>query len=195
MPGSRHARGFTSDVVVVGGCGRVGLPLAAALACRGTRVAVYDVAEQAVAAVSAGRMPFAEPGTGVALERVIASGQLVASADPRIVSGAEHVIVAMPPDDYTWESSGPERDRPRARRLRRIPAGRPDPHRAQQVCPGSTAQLEKMVAERGLDVDVAFCPERVAEGRAMTEFGGVPQIVSSRTSRGLERAGRLLSRC
>ncbi len=193
MPGSRHARGFTSDVVVVGGCGRVGLPLAAALACRGARVAVYDVAEQAVAAVSAGRMPFAEPGTGVALERVIASGQLVASADPRIVSGAEHVIVAMPPDDYTWESSGPSAivraldDCAGYLRDGQILIVR------SSVCPGSTAQLEKMVAERGLDVDVAFCPERVAEGRAMTEFGGVPQIVSSRTSRGLERAGRLLS--
>ena len=77
--------------MVVGGCGRIGLPLAVALAGAGTRTAIYDVSAPAVAAVSAGRMPFAEPGAAVVLERVIAAGQLVASADPRIVGSAEHV--------------------------------------------------------------------------------------------------------
>ncbi len=50
-----------------------------------------------------------------------------------------------------------------------------------------------MVASRGIDMDVAFCPERIAEGLAMTELFELPQIVASRTARGLERASRLLS--
>ena len=37
------------DVVVIGGCGHVGLPLALAFADRGARVAIYDVSESAVA--------------------------------------------------------------------------------------------------------------------------------------------------
>ena len=38
------------------------------------------------------------------------------------------------------------------------------------------------MAELGLDVDVAFCPERIAEGQAMTELFELPQIVGARTS-------------
>ena len=34
-------------------------------------------------------------------------------------------------------------------------------------------------AGRHLDVDVAFCPERIAEGRALTELPGLPQIVAA----------------
>jgi UDP-N-acetyl-D-mannosaminuronate dehydrogenase len=49
-------------VVVIGGCGHVGLPLAIAFADRGARVGIYDVSEAAVATVNSGRMPFAEPG-------------------------------------------------------------------------------------------------------------------------------------
>ena len=60
MLDQRRASGFSCDVVVVGGCGRVGLPLAISLADRGARVAIYDVSEPAVAAGSAGRMPFAD---------------------------------------------------------------------------------------------------------------------------------------
>jgi UDP-N-acetyl-D-mannosaminuronic acid dehydrogenase len=194
VPDSRRASGFTWDVVVIGGCGRVGLPLAAALASRGLRVAIYDVSQLAVAAVSSARMPFAEPGAAGLLERAVATGRLVASADPRIVSAAEHVVVAVPADDYTWESYGPSA---MTRALDDCAGYLRDGQILivrSSVSPGSTAQLEKMVAERGLDVDVAYCPERAAEGRALADLAGVPQIVSSRTARGLERAGRLLAR-
>ena len=34
---------FDSDVVIVGGCGHVGLPLGISLADRGLRVALYDI--------------------------------------------------------------------------------------------------------------------------------------------------------
>ena len=53
---------FERDVVVIGGCGHVGLPLAIAFADRGANVAVYDVNPDAVAQVGDGRMPFDEPG-------------------------------------------------------------------------------------------------------------------------------------
>jgi UDP-N-acetyl-D-mannosaminuronic acid dehydrogenase len=38
---------------------------------------------------------------------------------------------------------------------------------------------------------VAFCPERIAEGKAMVELFELPQIVASRSPRALERAGKL----
>jgi UDP-N-acetyl-D-mannosaminuronic acid dehydrogenase len=43
----------------------------------------------------------------------------------------------------------------------------------------------------GKDVDVAFCPERIAEGKAMTELFELPQIVAARTERAMERSAKL----
>ena len=83
------------DVVVIGGCGHVGLPLALAFADRGARVAIDDVGEAAVGAVNAGRMPFAEPGAGEVLRRVLSAGRLEASVDPAIMATAEHVVVVI----------------------------------------------------------------------------------------------------
>ncbi len=223
MPDARRASGFPCDVAILGGCGRSGLPLAIALAGRGALVSIYDISERAVAAVSAARLPFAEPGAALMLERVVAGGRLVASADPRIVRSAEHVIVAAPEGDPQRDAGPvlPSRGRHAAAAG---PAGAlaehanptprcPSPlplHGAVRDCagsfrdgqililrtaagPGATAQLEKIVAGLGVDVDVAFCPERIADGQAMTELFAIPQIVSSRTERGRERASRLFA--
>jgi len=54
-----------------------------------------------------------------------------------------------------------------------------------------TALVEKMIARLGCSVDVAFCPERIAEGKAMTELFELPQIISARKEAAFERAGAL----
>jgi UDP-N-acetyl-D-mannosaminuronic acid dehydrogenase len=185
---------FARDVVVIGGCGHVGLPLAIAFASVGLRVGIFDLSEPAVACVNSARMPFAEAGAQAPLERAIAAGTLQASADPAIVSTGEHVIVVI--------------GTPVGENLEPDPSAIPN---ALQSCaayfaagqililrstvyPGVTARVEKMVAGLGADIDVAFCPERIAEGNAMTELFELPQIVSSRTSRGLARASELFRR-
>src|ERR1700749_1283499 len=182
------------DGVVMGGCGHVGLPLALAFADRGARVGIYDVSETAVATVNSGQMPFAEPGADEVLGRVLAAGLLVASADPEIVATAEHVIVVI-------GTPVGEHLNPKQIAITRALGGCSDYFRDGQllilrstVFPGGTALVEKMMARLGLQIDVAFCPERIAEGKAMTELFELPQIVSSRTPGGTKRASALFAR-
>ncbi len=59
------------------------------------------------------------------------------------------------------------------------------------VFPGVTRLVEQLVADNGLKMDVAFCPERIAEGKAMTELFDLPQIVSGTTPQARERAAQL----
>jgi len=184
---------FEYDVVVIGGGGHVGLPLAIALADRGSKVAVYDINERTVAKIRGGTLPFAEPGAQPVLERVIAEGRLEASTDPAVVGKAEHVVVVIgtPVDEHL----NPD---PNA-----IPAALGDTSKyfrdgqililRSTVYPGVTALVERTIADLHLDMDVAFCPERIAEHKAMEELYSLPQIVSSRTERGRARAAELFS--
>jgi UDP-N-acetyl-D-mannosaminuronic acid dehydrogenase len=187
-----HSMGeFDRDVVVIGGCGHVGLPLAIAFAHRGARVSVYDVSQPAVDCVNGGRLPFDEPGAGPLLESAVAAGRLRASTDPSVVGSAEHVIVVIgtPVDEYM---------NPNQTAIPRALDGCSGHLRDGQllvlrstVFPGVTALVEKMIAGLGVQIDVAFCPERIAEGKAMTELFELPQIVSARSPKGLERAAAL----
>jgi len=179
------------DVVVVGGCGHVGLPLAIAFADRGARVGIYDISEPAVATVNAGQLPFAEPGAAEVLARVVVSGALSATTDPSVLARARHVVVVIgtPVDEHLNPDQGAITSALSAVAAHLRP-GQLLVLRS-TVYPGVTAQVEKMLAGLGLEMDVAFCPERIAEGKAMTELFELPQIVSSRTPQGVARASAL----
>jgi UDP-N-acetyl-D-mannosaminuronic acid dehydrogenase len=182
---------FETDVVIVGGCGHVGLPLGIALAHRGLRVVLYDVNDAVVPAVNAGCMPFLETGAPEMLRCALANGLLRATTDPSVISGAEHVVTVI----------GTPVDRHLNPHPQSVPLAIEDfGHHLvggqllvlrSTVYPGVTRMVEKLVAQLGVDVDVAFCPERIAEGRAMTELTQLPQIVSARTPRALRRSAAL----
>jgi len=181
---------FERDVVVVGGCGHVGLPLGLAFADRGLDVALFDVNAEAVAGVMTGHMPFQEAGGQEVLDRVVGI-HLTASTDPRIVSTAENVIVVigtpvdehLNPDPNVVSSAVTALD-PYLRDGQLLIL-------RSTLFPGTTALVERAVADLGKQLEVTFCPERIAEGKAMTELYELPQIVSGRSEAVLERAEKL----
>jgi UDP-N-acetyl-D-mannosaminuronic acid dehydrogenase len=61
------------------------------------------------------------------------------------------------------------------------------------VYPGTTAHVVEAFRQRGLAVDVAFCPERIAEGHALEELASLPQIVGADDVRAADRAERLFA--
>jgi len=175
----------------MGGCGHVGLPLGIALAQSGLKVALYDVNLEAVDQVGSGKMPHREPGAPEVLAKVLADGTLAVSADASTVRNAEHVIVVLgtPVDEYfnphpqavigALESVADELHDGQLLVLRST------------VFPGVTRMVERLMQRLNKAVDVAFCPERIAEGRAMEELFTLPQIVSARTNRSFDRAAAL----
>jgi len=186
--------GFTHDLVVIGGGGHVGLPLAIAFAAEGYSVLIYDVSERAVAQVNDGQLPFDEPGAADKLTAAVESGLLRASTDPAVVGSAENVVVVIgtPVDEHL---------NPDPQAIPRALQGCSEYFRDGQlvvlrstVFPGVTRLVEQMLSDLGRKVQVAFCPERIAEGRAMTELYSLPQIVSGRDQETRDRAARLFRR-
>ena len=184
---------FATDVAIVGGCGRVGLPLGIAFAEAGLSVVLYDRDHGAVDQVRAGKMPFREAGADTALEEVVGCGRLMAITDPAAVREAEHVVVVVgtPVDEHL---------NPDPKGVLQAIEGLLDNLRDGQhmilrstLYPGVTAMVERLLARHSRDIDVSFCPERIAEGKAMEELRTLPQIVSCRTERGAERAASLFS--
>jgi UDP-N-acetyl-D-mannosaminuronic acid dehydrogenase len=182
---------FRYDVTILGGCGHVGLPLGLAFADKGLKVALYDIDSATVASVAAGSMPFREEGADALLRALLATDRLTVTSDPVAVGEAEHlvIIVGTPVDRYQNPDIGAV-----------LRALEPEAHRLQDgqllvlrstVYPGVTALVEKHIRALGKAVDVAFCPERIAEGHALEELTTLPQIVSARDGRVVERAARL----
>jgi UDP-N-acetyl-D-mannosaminuronic acid dehydrogenase len=179
------------QVVIVGGCGRVGLPLGLALARTGASVTLFDVNADAVGRVQAGDMPFHERGAHDLLREVLADGTLEATTDASSVASAEHVIVVVgtPVDEHL----NPQPDVV----LDTVRGLLPELHDGQHLVlrstlyPGVTHLVHRLVEAEGLDVAVSFCPERIAEGNALAELSQLPQIIAGCTPDATERAAKL----
>jgi UDP-N-acetyl-D-mannosaminuronic acid dehydrogenase len=184
---------FENDVVVVGGCGHVGLPLAIILASKNLKVVAFDTNTQVVATVNSGKMPFGEPGAPEVLTEVLRTKLFSASSDKKLVSTAEHVVVVIgtPVDEHL--NPDPEVVPNAVAQLLDVLKDGQHLVLRSTVYPGVTKLVEKVIAGSGKKIDVSFCPERIAEGKAVEELIALPQIISARTTHAVDRAKSLFS--
>jgi UDP-N-acetyl-D-mannosaminuronic acid dehydrogenase len=182
------------DVVVLGGGGHVGLPLSLVLARTGARVGIFDRDGAKLDRLAAGEMPFMETGAGEILAEVLPSGRLEFGTDPAMCgrTGVVIVVVGTPVDEFLGPSMAPFEDavdeiaphlRPGALIILRS-----------TVYPGTTAYVKERFREHGSGVQVAFCPERIAEGHAIEELASLPQIVGADDDAAGDRAQAVFAR-
>jgi UDP-N-acetyl-D-mannosaminuronic acid dehydrogenase len=182
------------DLVVLGGGGHVGLPLSLAFADAGLTVGIYDTNEATLARIARCEMPFRETGADELLGRVMPTGRLVLGSSGDMIGRTDQLIVVIgTPVDEFLAPSMTIFDRTVDQIAPHVRAGALVVLRS-TVYPGTTAYVVQNLAARGCRVDVAFCPERIAEGRALEELHSLPQIVGSDDDRAGDRAEALFSR-
>jgi UDP-N-acetyl-D-mannosaminuronic acid dehydrogenase len=181
------------EVCVIGGCGHVGLPLAIMLAAKGKEVCIYDINEKNIETVKSGVIPFFEEGAEALLKQVLADNKLHFSNRPDIVSESETaiLIIGTPVDEHL---------NPKFRIMKEVIDGLlPYFYDGQllvlrsTVYPGLSKRINDWFIEAGKNIHVAFCPERILEGKALEELESLPQIISSFTEEGVKRASDLFT--
>jgi UDP-N-acetyl-D-mannosaminuronic acid dehydrogenase len=185
---------WSRDVGVIGGCGHVGLPLSLVLADSGFRTVIYDIHREAVERVRGGVMPFQEEGAAEVLARVLAAGTLEVYDTPAPLAGCKLLVMVIgtPVDEHL---------NPALEAIERAVDGCLPHLRDGQVLilrstvfPGVSERLQQRLRQRGLDVAVAFCPERVTQGRSLQEIRELPQVISAFEEPALERVRCLFGR-
>ena len=182
------------DVCVVGGAGRVGLPLALVLADSGFKTLILDINETALKTIAQGAMPFREEGGQTLLKKVNGTGRLTFSSEANSITRAAVVVltVGTPIDEF---------HNPNLSLLIRCLEGLIPHLRDEQtiilrstIAPGTTNYIDGYLRSRGKKIGLAFCPERVVQGKAIEEIRALPQLVSGTSPEALAVATTLFSK-
>jgi UDP-N-acetyl-D-mannosaminuronic acid dehydrogenase len=182
----------TGPLAIVGGCGHVGLPLGLAFARKGYQVDLFDTSAERVAQVNAGRMPFHEDDAEELLRDSLAKGTIKATTDTTALEDASAIIVTIgtPVDEYL-DPSVCEFDRSLKALLEKVRPGQLLILRS-TVFPGVTDRLARQLEQMGRsDVDLAYCPERIVQGKSLVELEQLPQLVAGASARAADRAAAL----
>jgi UDP-N-acetyl-D-mannosaminuronic acid dehydrogenase len=181
-------------LAIVGGCGHVGLPLGLAFARKGYTVDLVDTSEARVGLVNSGRMPFHEDGADHLLAETVAKGLIRATTDQSVLDDSAAIIVTIgtPVDEYL-DPSVVAFDRSLEKLVERVRPGQLLVLRS-TVFPGMTDRLSRQLERQGrMDVDLAYCPERIVQGQSLQELEQLPQLVAGATRQAAERAAALFS--
>lgn len=179
------------DICIVGGCGHVGLPLGMAFADQGKKVALYDLNKINIDKVNKAEMPFKEEGAAPVLKRTIKSGKLVATDDPTVIKDSKVIIMVIgtPVDGHLNPKINEI-----IKAVKEIEKYINDDQllvMRSTLYPGVTKKVHEYLQKQGKNTKVAFCPERIAEGYALTELYELPQIVAGCTPQATTEAQSL----
>jgi len=163
-------------ISIVGGGGRVGLPLAISLAQAGHKIIVIDLDVEKVGKINKREMPFNEKDANNAL-KALNEDQLFATSDNEAIIGSD-VCVLIIGTPVNIDGS------PGANSLTGIVTGLIKYLNQTKllmlrstVYPGITEEISQLLTQHNLKTLVSFCPERIAEGIALEEIRNLPQLV------------------
>jgi UDP-N-acetyl-D-mannosaminuronic acid dehydrogenase len=181
------------DILIIGGYGHIGLPMGVVLADCGFQVALYDIDKSKEATILAGEMPFLEYDAEPILKRVIGKNLHLAEDLSQLADSKTLIItIGTPLDEYM---------NPKLMPMFNLvdslsPYLRDDHHiiLRSTVFPGTTERLRDYLKGLGHNLDLSYCPERIAQGYAIREHAKLPQIISGFTQSAIDRSVAIFER-
>jgi UDP-N-acetyl-D-mannosaminuronic acid dehydrogenase len=181
-------------VAVIGGAGHVGLPLALVLADHGNETVGIDIDEAAVERIRGGSVPFYEDGADIVLGRCLGSGKLRMTTDLSPAREADVVVIipGTPVDENFNPDLGGLMQLVRDDLCPLLRKGQQIILRS-TVSPGTTDRIKKTIEYKtgmveGEDFYLIYAPERVLQGRAISEISHLPHIIGAYSRESFERA-------
>lgn len=178
------------EICIIGGLGHVGLPLGIYFSDKGVKVCCYDINESLMGKVKNGQMPYIEKDSNSLLKKNIKNKNLSFSSDPKSITISKQIIIAIgtPVDQF----QNPQI----SNFLKTIDYLKPYFKNTQliivrsSVYPRICKKINNILGEN-LDIDLAYCPERIVQGAAFEELGKLPQVISGFSDTAIKRASSL----
>lgn len=188
MAGTKK-RQTTASVI---GIGRVGLPFALILADSGYKVFGIGRDTQKIAKINKGVMPFMEKGAPSLLKKQIGKNFFAATGYESIAKSDFIVLTLGTPVDENMNPVLDQIDTVLENGKKYFKSGQTLILRS-TISPQTTQYVASTINSiRGLTIGknffLAFCPERIAEGKALEETRQIPQIIGGIDKKSTEKA-------
>lgn len=163
------------------GIGRVGLPLALYFASKGLTTYGIDIDKKKITILESKKMPFIEEGAEEVLSRTLGK-TFIPTTDFSKLSEVDYIILTLgtPVDEFL----NPDFSQLESALNSLVPYIKPGQTiiLRSTVSPGTTEYVKNYLEKHtklkvGETLYLAFCPERIAEGKAVKELQELPEII------------------
>jgi len=175
-----------ADIVIIGGAGHIGLPLGLLFANKGKKVILYDKDKINIEKINNLKMPFMEEGGEKLLKKNIK--RIFATTDKKFIRLAKIIIVCVgtpvknskPDLRFFFKMFGEIKDHIDPKKLLAIRSS---------VYPGTCLKIQNFLGKKFNNI--SYCPERVVQGKSISELPKLPQIISGVSKKSINQSSKL----
>jgi len=175
-----------ADIVIIGGAGHIGLPLGLLFANKGKKVILYDKDKINIEKINNLKMPFMEEGGEKLLKKNIK--RIFATTNKKFVRLAKTIIVCVgtpvknskPDLGFFFKMFREIKDHIEPKKLLIIRSS---------VYPGTCLKIQNFLGKNFNNI--SYCPERVVQGKSISELPKLPQIISGVSKKSINQSSKL----
>ena len=178
-------------ITIIGATGHIGLPLSILFANKGFKVIGYDINSKDVEKANEGKMLFKEDGGAKEFKKAKKTNNLLFVDKPsKLMKGGDFLItVGTPVDEFM---------NPDIKQIKKcinsiLPFLNPNSLiiLRSTVYPGTSEWLKKYLLKKKIKSDVAFCLERVVQGKTFEEIKSLPQIIAATSQKAKIKSAKI----
>lgn len=183
-----------NTTVAVVGLGRVGLPLALAFAAKGLTVIGVERDPRTRASIAEQKMPFHEPGC----DELLRTRALPVVADvSELTDAPDYIVITVGTPLQAHIEVDLAQITAVTKNLARVMKKGQTIVLRSTVAARTTEYVGRVLAREGMragvDFHLAFCPERIVEGKALVELETLPQVIGADDEASRARASALFA--
>lgn len=179
------------SISIVGGAGHVGLPLSLVLSSIGFKISIIDIDVKKIKQLKKGIFPFKESNIEKykkELKKIIYTNKISE------IKNSQTIIftAGTPIDDHL----NPKFDSVFDIINQMIPFLNNNHNLILRstLFPGTSNLINENLKKNGLNVNLSFCPERIAQGNAINELSRFPQIISGNNTKAIKNSKYIFSK-
>jgi UDP-N-acetyl-D-mannosaminuronic acid dehydrogenase len=176
------------NITIIGGAGHIGLPLGILFADKGINVTLYDKNYYAVKKINNSQLPFMEDGGNELLKKN--KKRIFATTNKNSISKSDIIIVCIgtpvknnKPDLLFFFNLFREiKTLLKPNQLLVIRSS---------IYPGTCKKIHQFLGKKF--TNISYCPERVVQGKSISELPKLPQIISGISDEAIKKSQKLFN--
>ena len=179
-------------ICIIGGAGHVGAPLGLALSSKGYNVALIDKNQKNIKKINNGIMPFVEDGCEKLLKKMIHKRKIFATSKLNEVKKCKYIIVCI-------GTPINNRFKPDLKKffnffysLKKYLNKNHVIIIRSSIYPGVSNRIFNIIKKRCKNL--SYCPERIAQGKSLTELPKLSQIISGKNVKAKIESGKIFKK-
>ncbi len=180
------------NISIIGGAGHVGFPLGLIFSSKGFNVSLIDKHTKNIQKINNGEMPFLEENGRKLLNRMLKKKRIYATRDLKEVKKSKYIIICIGTPITQQLNPSLKSFINFFYELKKFLSKDQIIIIRSSIYPGICEKIYKIINKKCKNL--SYCPERIVQGKSISELPELPQLVSGQNKKAILESGKLFKR-